>query len=70
MNIFPTLHVSDDGTEGPLVASRMWLELPDGSCMQFDEDAILSVTIQKDAGVEVNGLLIGGVTFSRGTESP
>ena len=68
MDNYPTLHISDHIAEGPLAAPSVWLELPDGSRMHFDEDAILTVTIQKDSLVEVNGLLIGGITSTRGLE--
>ena len=68
MNSYPTLHIWDHITEGALLTSKVWLELPDGSRMHFDEDAILTVTIQKDSLVEVNGLLIGGITSTRGLE--
>ena len=65
MNIYPILHISDPATDGPLAAPSAGLELPDGSRMHFDPDTTLTVTIQKDSRVEVNGLLIGGVTSTR-----
>ena len=65
MNIYPTLRISDSATDGPMTSPSVWLELPDGSRMHFNPDTILTVTIQKDSPVEVNGLLIGGVTSTR-----